>query len=115
MPPETGYIPPSSACTSASTRMQTAPMIHEMIAAGPAMISASWAPKSQPEPMIEPIDAHISPTSPTSRSRERLRSLGSFSSVATTTSCGVRPDGRYPRLASVHARPGLRLLHHRRG
>ena len=49
--------------------MQTAPMSHEMMAAGPAVMSASCAPNSQPDPMIEPIEAHISPTSPTSRSR----------------------------------------------
>ena len=35
MPPATGYIAPSSACTSASIRIATAPMTQEMIAAGP--------------------------------------------------------------------------------
>ena len=44
-------------------------MTHEMIAAGPAAIRPSCAPNSQPEPMIEPTEAHIRPIRPTSRLR----------------------------------------------
>ncbi len=39
----------------------------EKIAAGPAMAEALKAPKSQPEPMMEPIAANSSPMGPTSR------------------------------------------------
>jgi hypothetical protein len=45
----------------------TPPMAHEMIAAGPAVASAPCAPKSHPEPMIEPPDAHRRPMNPISR------------------------------------------------
>src|SRR5436190_1346514 len=43
------------------------PSAHEMIAAGPAATDASSAPKSQPEPMIEPTLAKRSPITPTCR------------------------------------------------
>ena len=55
--------------------MQTPPMTQEMIAAGPAAIRPSWAPNSQPEPMIEPIEAHIRPIRPISRFSAKLRRL----------------------------------------
>src|SRR5690349_2460097 len=63
-------MPPSSAWIRASTMIMTPPMIHEMIAAGPAATRPFCAPKSQPEPMMEPTDAQISPILPTSRTRE---------------------------------------------
>src|SRR3954453_17813856 len=44
-----------------------APMPQEMIAAGPAVCSAPCAPNSQPEPMIEPVDAHSRAMNPISR------------------------------------------------
>ena len=44
-------------------------MTHEMIAAGPAVASAPWAPKSQPEPMIDPPEAQSRPMKPISRRR----------------------------------------------
>ena len=69
VPPATGYMAPSSACMRASSMIATPPMTHEMIAAGPAVWSAPCAPNSQPEPMIEPVDAHSSPMKPISRLR----------------------------------------------
>ena len=68
--------------------MQSAPMIHAKIAAGPAAIRPSWAPKSHPDPMIEPIEAHISPIRPISRFSAVLRRAGgrSCTDVAMTTS-----------------------------
>jgi hypothetical protein len=39
VPPDTGYIPPSSACTRARKITATPPMIQPTIAAGPA----AWA------------------------------------------------------------------------
>src|SRR3954451_12069713 len=62
-------MPPSSAWMSASTIIMRPPTTHEMIAAGPAAISPSCAPNSQPEPMIEPTEAHIRPIRPISRLR----------------------------------------------
>ena len=69
MPPATGYIPPSSAWVSASRKIANAPIHHEITAAGPAAVSAPWAPNNQPEPMIEPPDAHRRPMNPISRLR----------------------------------------------
>jgi hypothetical protein len=63
---------PSSAWTSASSRIATAPMTHEMIAAGPAAASALCAPKSQPEPLMDPPEAQRRPMKPISRRRPGL-------------------------------------------
>jgi hypothetical protein len=52
--------------------MATAPMPQETIAAGPAVASAPWAPKSHPEPMIEPPEAHSRPMNPISLGLETL-------------------------------------------
>src|SRR5436190_15299165 len=62
-------MPPSSAWIRASTIIIRPPTTHEIIAAGPAAISPLWAPNSQPDPMIEPTEAHIRPISPISRLR----------------------------------------------
>ncbi|SFF28586.1 hypothetical protein SAMN02787118_105131 [Streptomyces mirabilis] len=50
-------------------RIATPPIPQEMIAAGPAAARAPWAPNSQPEPMIDPSEAQISPMNPTSHLR----------------------------------------------
>lgn len=52
--------------------MATVPTIQEMIAAGPAALTAFSAPKSQPEPMIAPTEAQSRPIMPTSRRRACL-------------------------------------------
>src|SRR5689334_13860591 len=52
---------------SASTSANTAPRPHNTSAAGPAVCAADNAPKSQPEPMIDPSDAKSRPVRPTSR------------------------------------------------
>src|SRR6476659_7037917 len=49
------------------SRIIRPPSAQEMSAAGPAAVDASSAPKSQPEPMIEPTLANSSPTTPTWR------------------------------------------------
>jgi hypothetical protein len=61
-------------------------MSQDRIAAGPAATTAFSAPYNQPEPMMEPTEAHMSPISPTSRRRPSLsmnpgashRELGEF-------------------------------------
>ena len=77
MPPVTGNSPPSSAWTSASTMIITDATIHAMIADGPAIVTAVRAPNNQPDPMIEPSDAHRSPRN------ETLRSIPSNSSASS--------------------------------
>src|SRR5215208_7170370 len=65
-PPATGYMLPSSAWASARTSITKAPSIHEIIAAGPAICAEVRAPKSHPDPMIDPSDTKSSPTELTS-------------------------------------------------
>src|SRR5215207_8053930 len=60
-PPATGYILPSSACTSARIIIIAAPITQETSAAGPAICDAYRAPKSHPEPMIDPRDTKSNP------------------------------------------------------
>src|SRR3954470_10681839 len=87
---------------SASTIIMRPPTIQEMIAAGPEAITASWAPKSQPEPMIEPTEAHIRPISPTSRRSDDERRAGAgagelctdIASTSRALSPKVWPDGQ---------------------
>ena len=69
VPPDTGYIAPSSACTRARMMMTTPAMIHASRAAAPAACAARNAPNSQPEPMIEVSDAQVAPIRPMSRFR----------------------------------------------
>src|SRR5215210_2910003 len=61
-PPATGYMLPSSAWASARTSITIAPSTHEIIAAGPAICAEVRAPKSHPDPMIDPSDTKSSPT-----------------------------------------------------
>src|SRR5262245_31942330 len=74
--------------------MATAPITHEMTAAGPAVARAPWAPNSHPEPMIEPPDAHSRPMKPISRRRPGLPrctgeavSAAGVRALATATAC----------------------------
>ena len=45
------------------------PIAHDSIAAGPAVMAAFIAPKSQPDPMTDPTLANNRPIRPTSRLR----------------------------------------------
>src|SRR5271165_842953 len=69
VPPDTGYIPPSSAWTSARMTTMIPAMTHPSKAAVPAACAANSAPNSQPEPMMEVSDAQVAPISPISRRR----------------------------------------------
>src|SRR5213082_1001242 len=67
VPPETGYIAPSSAWQSARTMTTTPAMSQARTAAPPTACAANSAPNSQPEPMIDVSDAQVAPISPSSR------------------------------------------------
>src|SRR6266436_3052769 len=69
VPPETGYIPPSSAWQSARRMIMTAGMIQSTTAAPPISRAAVSGANSQPEPMIEVSDAQVAPIRPISRLR----------------------------------------------
>ena len=104
VPPATGYIAPSSAWTSASSRIAIAPMNHEMIAAGPAVASAPCALNSHPEPMIDPPDAHSSPMNPISRRRPVLLVPPAANRPGTwlvSTALFMRPGSAYGGLAGI--------------
>src|SRR5215469_13815232 len=90
VPPETGYIPPSSACTSA--RMMTAipARIQQIKAADPTATAAKYEPNSQPEPMMDVSDAQVAPISPISRLRPT--SAGLVSTVTSVAMIDLSPD-----------------------
>ena len=69
VPPETGYIAPSSAWQSARMMTMTPAMAQARTAAPPTACAANSAPNSHPEPMIEVSDAQVAPISPSSRLR----------------------------------------------
>ncbi len=72
--------------------MAMPPITHEMSTAGPATSRASCGANSQPEPMIEPIEAQVRPIRPTSRLRAKLRCRGSFCVVDMPVTSPPRPD-----------------------
>jgi hypothetical protein len=49
------------------SKIMAPPIAHEKIAAGPAITEALSAPKSQPDPMIDPTLANNRPIRPMSR------------------------------------------------
>src|SRR5580700_2817117 len=91
VPPATGYIPPSSACTSASTMTITPAITQDSRAALPAICTANSAPNSQPEPMSDVSDAHMAPMRPISRLRPTSAGL---ISVSTDSAVMVEPSFR---------------------
>ena len=88
VPPDTGYIPPSSACTRARKITATPPMTQPSRAIGPAACEAYSAPNSQPEPMMEVSDAQVAPINPISRLRPT--SDGAVGVAATDSVAMVR-------------------------
>src|SRR5216683_8076634 len=91
VPPDTGYIPPSSACTSARMMTATPPMTQPSRAAVPAACAANSEPNSQPEPMIEVSDAQVAPIRPISRLRPTSAGVVT---VATDSVAMIEPSFR---------------------
>ena len=69
VPPETGYIAPSSAWERARTMTMTAATIQASQAPPPISSTAVSGANSQPEPMIDVSDAQVAPIRPNSRLR----------------------------------------------
>src|SRR3954462_6813863 len=65
-------------------------MPREMTAAGPAAINPFCAENNQPEPMIDPVEAHSRPIRPISRLSEAGRRVGTFSRTDMVVSQGRR-------------------------
>src|SRR6266487_4548634 len=69
VPPETGYIAPSSAWARARTMIMTPAMTQARMDAPPTASAANSGVNSQPEPMIDVSEAQVAPISPNSRLR----------------------------------------------
>src|SRR5499426_668323 len=92
VPPETGYIAPSSAWERARTMTMTAAMIQASQAPPPISSTAVSGANSQPEPMIDVSDAQVAPTRPSSRFRPT--SVGR-TSVATDSLAMFEPSSGF--------------------
>src|SRR6185437_17127133 len=66
VPPDTGYMPPSSAWTRARMMMQAPAITQASRAAVPVEYAPFHEPNSQPDPMIEVTDAQQAPMNPIS-------------------------------------------------
>src|SRR5215471_4013290 len=85
VPPETGYIAPSSAWHRARTMMMTPAMTQARMDAPPTASGAN----SQPEPMMDVSDAQVAPISPSSRLRPT--SVGLVSTVTSVAMIDLSP------------------------
>src|SRR5215467_13377190 len=111
VPPETGYIPPSSAWMRA--RMMTAmpPITQARIADVPAEYAPFHEPNSQPEPIRDVTEAQVAPISPISRLRPTsvgLVTLATDSAVMVRTFFPVRIRRPYGPLSTAHGNDRLR-------
>src|SRR5690242_10869307 len=106
VPPETGYIAPSSAWASARMMTTTPAMSQARMAAPPTACAAKSAPNSQPEPMIDVSDAQVAPISPSSRLRPTSVGVVTATPAVSAAMChpfsdhapqGVPPAVRDPR------------------
>ena len=98
VPPETGYIPPSSAWQSARMITTTPATIQSTTAPPPISSAAVSGAYSQPEPMIEVSEAQVAPISPISRLRPTSAGLVSVATAMLEPSSRVRIfRGRFAR------------------
>src|SRR5216683_3239154 len=98
VPPETGYIAPSSAWQSARMMTTTPAMAQARTAAPPTNCAANSAPNSQPEPMIDVSDAQVAPISPSSRFKPI--SVGVVTATPEVSVAMIDPFPIEPRRAS---------------
>src|SRR6516225_11091039 len=92
VPPETGYIAPSSAWHRAKTMMTTPAMTQATTDAPPTAIAANSGVNSQPEPMIDVSDAQVAPTSPSSRLRPTSVGVSTAAPAASVAMCDLFSD-----------------------
>src|SRR5215472_7900064 len=91
VPPETGYIEPSSAWQRARMMTTTPAMTQSRMAAPPINTAAVSGANSQPEPMMEVSDAQAAPISPISRLRPTSAGLVT---VVTDSVAMIEPSFR---------------------
>src|SRR5262249_21735390 len=102
VPPATGYMPPSSACTSARMMMMTPARSQARTAAPPISCAAKNAPNSQPEPIMEVSDAQVAPISPISLLKPTSPGLMSCDNLAMIDSSFLdRAPGGMPPAGGV--------------
>jgi hypothetical protein len=102
VPPDTGYIPPSSAWIRARMMIMIPAMAQARRAPVPVAYAAFHEPNSQPDPMIEVTDAQVAPISPISRFRPTSAGRVSMGTAAVAMSnllsgphtWGIRPLSR---------------------
>src|SRR5215831_19282249 len=100
VPPETGYIAPSSAWHRARMMITIPAMIQAMMDAPPTAIAANSGVNSQPEPMMDVSDAQVAPIRPSSRLRPTsagLVSAATDSDAMSEPSFGFAYVGHTPR------------------
>src|SRR5690349_5135879 len=95
VPPDAGYAAPSSAWMSARIASMIAASTQDTSEAGPASVAAVSAPRSHPEPMIEPRETNRRPQNPTSRRRWAPAPLSAVLPVVLMTPPGT-PGRRRP-------------------
>src|SRR5215831_13855272 len=99
VPPETGYIAPSSAWHRARKMTAIPAMIQARMAPPPTATAAASGASSQPEPMIDVSDAQVAPTRPISRLRPTsagLVSVATGSDAMSEPSFGFAYGGHTP-------------------
>src|SRR6516164_8931002 len=94
VPPETGYIAPSSAWASARTITTTAATTQSTTAPPPISSAAVSGANSQPEPMIDVSDAQVAPISPSSRLRPT--SVGVVTATPAVSAAMCHPSSIVP-------------------
>src|SRR4249919_258640 len=106
VPPETGYIAPSSAWQRASRMTTTPAMAQARTAAPPTACAAKSAPNSQPEPIIDVSDAQVAPTRPSSR----LKPTSVGTSVTATDSLAMSEPSSGFACGAIPTRLGLMVM-----
>ena len=106
VPPDTGYMPPSSACTSARMMTMTPAITQPSRAAVPAACAARNAPNSQPEPMIEVSDAQVAPMKPMSRFRPTSVGVTAVAPTASVLLAMLDPFSDRAPWGGCHPRVG---------
>src|SRR6266516_1152751 len=104
VPPETGYIAPSSAWQRARRMITTPAMAQAKTAAPPTACAAKSAPNSQPEPMIDVSDAQVAPISPSSRLKPTSVGAATATPEASVAMCDPFSDRGPAGLATRGAR-----------
>src|SRR5215470_3894577 len=104
VPPETGYIAPSSAWHRARTMMMAPAMTQARMDAPPTSVAAISGANSQPDPMMDVSDAQVAPISPSSRLRPTSAGVVTPTPEVSVAMCDPFSDRAPQGLATRGAR-----------